>query len=89
MKSQSIIITEDSVYHCPICNSKRIIEISQNVLLKGRNVNTGVKLNPNTYKRITSNREKAYFYDTASLDGVGCWHYECLRCHWESKIYTE
>lgn len=81
--------TKRSISVCPVCGSGRIIEISQAVLIKMRNVNTGKMLNPNTRKSYMSNREKASAYDNASSDGIGCWYHECRRCGWKSDIYIE
>lgn len=83
------IIEEDGKYICPKCGSKRILLHEQCVLQKVSNANSGKSLNPYTLKARMSNREKAWEYDNALTDGVGCWYYECRECGWTSKIYTE
>mgnify|MGYP001049026294 CR=1 FL=1 len=83
------IIEEDGKYICPKCGSKRILLNEQCVLQKVTNANSGKLLNPYTLKARMSNREKAFEYDNASVDGVGCWYYECGKCGWTSQPYTE
>lgn len=74
---------------CPECGSKCITEITQNVLIKAKDVNSGKEINLVTGKHYMSNRAKALSYDLASMDGVGCWYYECRRCGWKSEIFVE
>lgn len=83
------IIIRDEVYICPECGSKRITEITQNTLIKMKNVNGGAAINPGTGKHYMSNRDKAFAYDNASLDGIGCWYYKCRKCGWKSEILVE
>lgn len=83
------VIRENGVYICPYCGSRKITEISQNVLIKHTNVNTGKLINPFTGKGYMSNRDKADEYDRASMDGIGCWYYECRRCGWMSSMFVE
>lgn len=83
------IIRVDGIYHCPECGSRRILIRKQCVVYKVEDANSGKQLNPNTLKAQMSNREKAWEYDRASGEGVGCWNYECKKCGWYSGIYTE
>lgn len=83
------VIRENDIYICPNCGSRKITEISQNVLIKYTNANTGKLINPYTGKGYMSNRDKADEYDRASTDGVGCWYYECRRCGWKSSMLVE
>lgn len=83
------ILEKDGVYICPECGSKRITEVSQNILLKMVDVNTEKLINPETGRKYFSNRHKARAYDNASPEGVGCWHYECRRCGWTSGLLVE
>lgn len=80
---------KDGTYICPECGSKRITEISQNVLIKMNDANTGKLINPKTGERYMSNRDKAFAYDNASGDGIGCWYYECRKCGWKSDLLAE
>lgn len=89
MENEEKIIKQDGKYICQKCGSKRILLHEQCVLQKVSNANSGKSLNPYTLKARMSNREKAGRYDNASIDGVGCWYYECRKCGWTSKIYTE
>ena len=83
------IVVVDGIYSCPVCNSKRITEYSQCTLQKQNNVNTGKLINPNNGKGYMSNREKARDYNSASIDGVGCWYYECRKCGWNGELLVE
>lgn len=83
------LIEKEGKYYCPACGSNRIMEVSQNTLIKRTNLNTGKLINPNTGKTGMSNREKALEYDCASNDGIGCWYHECRKCGWTSEMYTE
>ena len=83
------LLEEEGIYICPECRSKRITEVTQNALIKMTDVNTKKTLNPITNKRYMSNRDKAIAYDAASIDGVGCWYYECRKCGWQSKLMVE
>lgn len=85
----SEIIEQDGKYICPKCGSKRILLNAQCILEKVTDANSGKSLNPYTLKARMSNREKAFKYDHASTNGVGCWYYTCKKCGWTSKIYTE
>ncbi len=89
MKTQKEIIVRDGVYICPECGGRRITEISQNVLIKAKNINGGAEINPYTGRHYMSNRDKAFAYDKASIDGIGCWYYECRKCGWKSDLLTE
>lgn len=89
MDNEKEIIEQDEKYICPKCKSKRILLNEQCVLQKVSNANSRKLLNPRTLKAHMSSREKAGCYDNASTDGVGCWYYECRKCGWTSKIYTE
>lgn len=53
------------------------------------NVNTGKLINPETGKSFVSNKYKAFMYDNATSDGVGCWYYECRNCGWKSELLVE
>lgn len=88
-KENKDIVIIDGTYFCPKCNSKRITLNQQCVIQKVININTGRTLNPRTNESYMSNREKAYEYDMASTDGVGCWYYECRKCGWASDILVE
>lgn len=83
------LIVENGIYRCPECHSKKITEVSQNVLIKMINLNTGKLINPETGKCFVSNKYKAFVYDSASSDGVGCWYYECRNCGWKSELLVE
>ena len=83
------VIVKDGIYICPECGSKRITEVSQNVIIKMTNINTGKLINPYTGKSYISNKDKARWYDNAGVDGVGCWYYECRKCGWKSDLLTE
>lgn len=83
------IINENGVYICPVCGSKRITEAMQAVILKKCDANTRKTINIITNKLHMSNKYKTLAYDAASTEGVGCWCYECRKCGWESKLYTE
>lgn len=85
----SEIIEEDGKYICPKCGSKRILINEQCILQKVIDANSEKMLNPHTLKNRMSNREKAHEYDRATTDGAGCWCYECKKCGWISKMYTE
>lgn len=87
--SMNEIIVENGKYRCPECGSIRITEVSQCVVIKMNNVNTGHLINPITGKGYMSNRQKAGEYDSASGDGVGCWFYERRKCGWHSEILME
>lgn len=89
MNDLSELLVVDGVYRCPFCGSKRITEISQNVLIKKADVNTSKQINPFTGKHYVSNRIKALLYDSAIIDGVGCWYYECRKCGWKSNLFAE
>jgi len=89
MQNEEKIIEQDGKYICPKCGSKRILLQEQCVVYKTLNANNEKLLNPITLKSRMSNREKAREYDRALIDGVGCWYYECRKCGWTSKIYTE
>lgn len=83
------IIIENGIYYCPECNSKRITIHEQCVLQKDVNINTRKILNPRTGKSYMSNQQKAYEYDHAITDGIGCWYYECRKCGWKSELLVE
>lgn len=83
------IIIRDEVYICPECGNKRITEITQNALIKMKNVNGGGTINPKSGRHYMSNRDKALAYDNACLDGIGCWYYECRKCGWKSDLLVE
>lgn len=83
------IIQKDGIYRCPDCGSKRITEVSQNVLIKMTNINTGRLIDHATGRGNMSNKRKAQEYDAACLDGVGCWFYECRKCGWKSEMIIE
>jgi len=83
------VVKENGVYSCPVCGSKRITEHSQCTLQKANNINTGKIINPNNGKGYMSNRQKANAYDHASIDGVGCWYYECRKCEWNGELLVE
>lgn len=89
MEKEKGIIVEVKKYKCPECGSMRITEVSQCVLIKMCNVNTGHLINPITGKGYMSNKQKAGAYDNATGDGVGCWFYECRKCGWRSGLLTE
>ena len=74
---------------CPECGSTKITTVTQNALIKMRDLNSGAVINPYTGKKYMSNRDKAKAYDTASTDGVGCWYHECRKCSWKSPLFTE
>lgn len=59
------IIIEGGIYKCPECGSKRVLEISQNVIEKMVDANTRKLISPSTGKSYMSNREKAIEYDLA------------------------
>lgn len=82
-------IWKDNKCYCPVCGSTRILRREQCCLYKVYKENTGKQLNPKTLKRQMSNREKAWQYDFASTDGVGCWTYECSKCGWTSEVFRE
>ena len=82
-------IWKDEKCYCPVCGSTRILRRVQCCLYKVYNENTGKQLNPMTLKRQMSNREKAGYYDCASMDGVGCWNLECRKCVWHSEVFVE
>lgn len=82
------IIIQDDVMRCPICGSKKITEVSQNVLIKNIDANTHKEIS-SWGKKYVSNKEKAVAYDRASTEGVGCWHFDCRECNWMSKLYVE
>lgn len=83
------LVYKEGKYHCPECGSQRITEVSQNVIIKMADINTGKLINPYTGKAAMSNREKALAYDAASGEGVGCWFHECRKCGWKSELMTE
>lgn len=83
------ILVKDGFYTCPECGSRRITEISQNILLKKMDANTQKLINPETGRRYFSNRDKAQAYDNASPEGIGCWHYECRKCGWKSGLVCQ
>ena len=87
---KSKVVENDGVYSCPFCGSKKINLCTQAVLIKTEDANTGKEVDEHTNKiRKLTNREKAMEYDNATTDGVGCWHYSCRKCGWQSDIYTE
>lgn len=87
---KSKVVENDGVYSCPFCGSKKINLCTQAVLIKTKDANTGKEVDERTNKiRKLTNREKAMEYDNATTDGVGCWHYSCRKCGWQSDIYTE
>ena len=90
MSKRNEPITKDGVYHCPVCNSKRITEVLQAALQKYKDINTGQDVDRHTGKvGKLSNRAKAAEYERASSEGVGCWYYSCRKCGWESDLFTE
>ena len=89
MKDMDEPIKENDIYTCPKCGSKKIIIKEQCVVFKTLNANTGKLLNPRTMKSYMSNREKAWKYESAQTEGVGCWNYECRKCGWISKLLVE
>lgn len=88
-EEMNAIIIKDGVYLCPVCGSRRILTHSQTILQKVIDTNSGRELNPLTLKARMSNRDKAFEYDHATSEGVGCWSYECRKCGWVSELFTE
>ena len=83
------ILEKDGIYICPECGSKHITEVSQNVLLKMTDANTRKLMNPETGRMYFSKRDKAWAYDNAAPEGIGCWYYECRKCGWKSDLLVE
>lgn len=82
-------IIKDDIYICPICGSKKLIRIDQCVIYKKYDVKSNKLLNPITLQAYMSNRQKAFEYNAATDEGVGCWMYECRKCGWSSRLFTE
>lgn len=77
------IICKDGVYSCPVCKSKKIIEIRECLVLKYFNINTKEMVNPVTGNAHMSMRDKAFRYD--SSETISNSYFECFNCHWRGK----
>ena len=90
MSEEKEVVYKDGIYYCPVCGSKKITVNTSATLSKSEDVNTGkyIDILKNKPYRM-SNREKAAEYDRASVEGVGCWNYECRKCGWISETLTE
>jgi hypothetical protein len=90
MSEKKEVVYENNTYYCPECGSKRITINMCAALTKRNDANTGKDINFFTNKPFKmSNRKKAAAYDRASIEGVGCWNYECRKCGWIGETLTE
>lgn len=88
---EKIAITDGVGNCCPACGSRRITRHEQRNLQVDVNLQTEreFKLQGEKIKRMT-NRDKAHAFDNADIaGGGGCWSYECRRCGWVSKMFTD
>ena len=83
------VVKENGIYKCPECGSKKITTNAQCVLHKKMDANTGKLLNPKTNKTRMSNQEKAFEYNMASMESIGCWYHECRKCGWTGDLEVE
>lgn len=76
---------------CPECGSTRITVHEQRNLYIDRNLSSGKPFIIRDGKvKPMSNRDKAIAFNCADMSsGAGCCSYECRKCGWSSKLYTE
>lgn len=81
------IICKDGVYLCPVCKSKKVVEVCECLVFRYFNLNTKKAVNPVTGNVHMSNRDKAFSYDKAKR--VWVHYFECYNCHWTNADAEE